>query len=175
MVVELPTGTLKRLSIPMFCSSSYPSWDVRLLDERGKLRAEQPGLRPRKLLAPNTPLIGALPRTSGGTPSIRPIQPQNATMQPSAARFQSSIVPDNPLVLEGMDTFYLNSEKATELRVPSQVDALFDWVNAGGHLIIAVEQINDITAVPWLRTLLPCDLKEMRTVQSHPEIQEWLR
>src|ERR1043165_6617455 len=33
MIVELPTGTLKRLSIPMFCSSSYPSWDVRLLDE----------------------------------------------------------------------------------------------------------------------------------------------
>src|SRR5437879_2383245 len=97
-VVELPTGTLKRLSIPMFCSSGYPSWDVRLLDERGKVRAEQNGLRARKLLGANTPIIGALPRTSGGTPSVRPILPQGSQMQPSAARFQSSIVPDNPLV-----------------------------------------------------------------------------
>src|SRR5208283_5067207 len=47
--VELPTGTLKRLVIPVFSSArSYDSWDVRLLDERGKVRAEQTGLRPRK-------------------------------------------------------------------------------------------------------------------------------
>jgi hypothetical protein len=176
MVVELPTGTLKRLSIPMFSSSrGYASWDVRLLDERGKVRAEQLGLRARKLVGANTPIIGALPRTSGGTPSLRPIMAQSSDMQPASARFQAPIVPDNPLVLEGMDTFYLNSEKATELRVPNQVDALFDWINDGGHLVVAVEQVNDITATPWLRTLFPCDLKDMRTVQSHPEIQEWLR
>src|SRR5947209_6847447 len=42
VVVELPTGTLKRLSIPVFSTSRYQSrWDVRLLDERGKIRAEQ--------------------------------------------------------------------------------------------------------------------------------------
>src|SRR5437016_1839221 len=172
MVVELPTGTLKRLSIPVFSSSrGYASWDVRLLDERGKVRAEQIGLRARKLLSANTPIIGALPRTSGGTPSLRPILPQAAELQPASARFQSSILPDNPLLLEGMDTFYLNSEKASELRMPNQVEALFDWLNAGGHLVIAVEQINDITATPWLRTLFPCELKEMKTVQRHPEVQ----
>ena len=35
-VVELPTGTLKRLVIPVFSSARYrSSWDARLLDERG--------------------------------------------------------------------------------------------------------------------------------------------
>src|SRR2546423_7106528 len=44
IVVELPTGTLKRFTIPVFSSSrSYSTWDIRLLDERGKVRAEQPG------------------------------------------------------------------------------------------------------------------------------------
>src|SRR5215510_7242475 len=36
-IVELPTGTLKRLTIPVFSTSrGYATWDVRLLDERGK-------------------------------------------------------------------------------------------------------------------------------------------
>src|SRR5437588_9890156 len=44
--VELPTGTLKRLTIPVFSttSRSNASWDVRLLDARGKVRGEQNGL-----------------------------------------------------------------------------------------------------------------------------------
>src|SRR5215467_10405482 len=47
--VELPTGTLKRFVIPVFSPTrGYSSWDIRLLDEHGKVRAEQPGLRPRK-------------------------------------------------------------------------------------------------------------------------------
>src|SRR2546422_397030 len=39
--VELPTGTLKRLLLPVFSTTRgfNTSWDVRLLDERGKLRA----------------------------------------------------------------------------------------------------------------------------------------
>ena len=45
-VVELPTGTLKRFVIPVFSTTrSFGSWDVRLLDERGKVRAEQTGLQ----------------------------------------------------------------------------------------------------------------------------------
>src|SRR5580704_16369741 len=46
VVVELPTGTLKRLTIPVFSTTrGYSSWDARLYDERGKLRGEQTGLR----------------------------------------------------------------------------------------------------------------------------------
>src|SRR5438105_4784007 len=39
MPVELPTGTLKRLVLPVFSSTrGYTSWDLRLLDERGRIR-----------------------------------------------------------------------------------------------------------------------------------------
>ncbi|HLH53312.1 MAG TPA: hypothetical protein VKY92_06820, partial [Verrucomicrobiae bacterium] len=69
MKVELPTGTLKRFVMPVFASGrGYSSWDVRLLDEHGKVRSEQSGLRARKQLSHSTPLMGALPRTPSGTP-----------------------------------------------------------------------------------------------------------
>ena len=36
--VDLPTGTLKRVVIPVFTAAGV--WNVRLLDERGRVRAE---------------------------------------------------------------------------------------------------------------------------------------
>ena len=66
-IVELPTGTLKRIEIPVFSTARYQSsWDVRLLDERGRVRAEQIGVRPRRQIAANTTLVGALPRMATG-------------------------------------------------------------------------------------------------------------
>ena len=173
--VELPTGTLKRVVIPVFSTArGYSRWDVRLLDERGRVRAEQTGVQPRKQMASGAPLIGALARTAGGTPTIRPILPSAPELQPAAARLQPSIFPDNPVVLDGMQSIYLNSEKAPDLNV-AQVTALLDWLNAGGHLIVAVEQISDISATPWLRNLFPFDLQDIRSVQRHPELQQWLQ
>jgi hypothetical protein len=174
-VVELPTGTLKRFVIPVFSTASgFGGWDVRLLDERGKVRAEQTGLRAKRQIASGTPLVGAVVRTPAGTPTFRPILPQQMELQPAAARLLPSIFPDNPVVLEGLSCIYLSSEKAADLTV-NQVKALFAWLNAGGHLIVGVEQISEITATPWLRSVLPCTLNDIRGVQSHPELQQWLQ
>ena len=174
-VIELPTGTLKRFVIPVFATAgNLGSWDVRLLDERGKIRAEQTGLRAKRGISSNAPLIGALARTPAGMPVIRPILPQDTVLQPGSARFLPTVFPDNPVVLQGMDCLYLNSEKALDLKV-NQVNAIFDWLNGGGHLIVGVEQISDISATPWLRSVLPCSLNDIRPVQAHPELQEWLR
>src|SRR5262245_39459209 len=118
--VELPTGTLKRLAIPVFSATrGYVSWDVRLLDERGKTRSEQLGLRPRKQAARGTRLMGALCRSSGGTPVLQqPLSQTAPEFAPAAARLLPSIFPDNPLVLEGLDSLYLNSERASDLTKP---------------------------------------------------------
>src|ERR1043166_7739066 len=49
MTVALPTQTMKRFVVPVYSSSRFAySWNARLLDERGKVRAETIGLRPRK-------------------------------------------------------------------------------------------------------------------------------
>src|SRR5436190_9718421 len=178
-VVELPTGTLKRVVIPVFSTTrNYSSWEVLLLDERGRKRSEQTGLRARKQIASSTPLIGGLPRTPGGMPAFRPGSseqtPSQSEWQPTAARFLAPIFPDNPIVLEGMGSLYLNSEKAIDLRDP-QVEALLAWLHGGGHLIVAIEQISDITAVPWLQKVLPCDVKDIKPVPRHSELQTWVR
>ena len=173
--LELPTGTLKRLVLPMFSSTrSYSSWDVRLLDERGKVRAEQAGLRARKQMPQGMPLVGALPRTAGGTPTLRLNVSGAAEQQPGTARLQPSIFPDNPLVLEGMDCFYLDSERAAELSV-TQVNALLAWLYSGGHLIVALEQPSDVTGSPWLKGVFPCEVRDLQTLAHHPELQDWLR
>ena len=173
--IELPTGTLKRFVLPMFSSGrGYVSWDIRLLDERGKVRSEQLGVRARKHIARGTPLLGALPRTANGTPVIKPILSQSAELQPASARLLPSIFPDNPLVLEGMSCLYLNSERAADLSI-NQVEALLGWLNAGGHLIVAVEQPSDISAASWLKNIFPIEVKDLRTLQRHPELQDWLR
>jgi hypothetical protein len=177
MIVELPTGTLKRFTIPVIATSRSQRWDVRLLDERGKVRAEQLSIPIRKEISSGTAILGALPRTASFTPIILPIKPQQPGLQPASARLLPTIFPDNPLVLEGMSALYLNSAKAAELRLrePNQVDALYRWLNAGGHLIVGVEQITDVTSTPWLDQLFPVELKDIKTIHRHPELQEWLK
>lgn len=173
--VELPTGTLKRLTIPVFASSRHsPVWNVRLADARGKTVAEQVAQRPRRQLGWEIPLIGSLSRTASGAPSLRPILRDQADAQPAAARILPVIFPDNPLVLEGLNAIYLSSEIAANLR-SGQANAILGWMNAGGHLIVAVEQVSDIGASPWLRNVMPCEPKDMKTIEGHAEIQAWLK
>ena len=95
-------------------------------------------------------------------------------IQPVTARLQTTLVPDNPLVLDGLTALYLNSEKALELSA-NQVEAVLGWLHGGGHLIIAVEELGDVNSVPWLKALVPLDLNDVRTVAGHGDLQQWVR
>lgn len=173
--VELPTGTLKRLTLPAFAAGRYPAmWTARLLDDRGRVRAEKLALRPLRQIGWETTLLGALPRTAAGTPTLQPIRREQSDGQPAVALLKPESFPDNPILLEGLDAIYLNSDVAIGLRA-SQVAALLQWLNVGGHLIVAVEQSGDLSGSPWLRELLPCQPEEMRLLSQHPELHEWLR
>lgn len=174
--VELPTGTLKRVTIPVFAPSRHsPMWNVRLTGERGKTIAEQTAQRPRRQVGWEIPLMGSLSRTASGSPAIRGILREGAgEAQPVSARFQAPIFPDNPLVLEGLNAIYLSSEVAGTLRT-SQANALIGWMNAGGHLIVGVEQVSDVSASPWLASQMPTEPKDMKTIAGHPEFQTWVR
>ena len=172
MALDLPTNTRKRIVIPVFATAG--NWDVRLLDERGKVRAEQP-LQPRRTMRNNLPLLAALSRTVAGIP-VLPESPawMADDSKYAVARLQTALFPDNPLGLEGIDTLYLSSEKAVELSV-GQVNALMAWLQRGGHLVLGVEQLTDVNATPWLRELLPCTLSSMITVSAHGQLQAWTR
>ena len=173
-MLDLPTNTRKRVTIPVFASAR--TWNVRLLDERGKVRSETT-LTPRRTMKNNLPLIAALARTVGGVP-VLPEAPGAAYMADEykygVARLQTSLFPDNPLALEGIDVLYLNSQKAVDLSV-SQVNALMAWLQHGGHLIVGVEQLTDVNGTPWLRELLPCTLSSIVNVSAHDALQEYAR
>ena len=174
--VELPTNTRKRFVVPAFASSgTYGTWDARLLDQRGRVRAEKLGLRPRGM-AWESVLMGAIPRTFGGLPKLPELRGNNnrSPSQPLVARLPVELFPGDPVSLEGLDALYLNSEKALELKV-DQVSALLTWVYGGGHLIVGVEQPSDVNATPWLRSLLPMDLTDTATRKANQELDTWLR
>jgi hypothetical protein len=174
--IELPTNTRKRFAIPAFASAGYYStWDARLLDERGRVRAEWTGLRPRAVVW-ETLLMGALPRTFGGLPRL-PALPEGITQapqQPTSVRLLTELMPEDAIALEGLDALYLNSEKALELRVP-QAAALRGWVLGGGHLIVAVEDPAEVNSLAWLRELIPARLGPVRTIQPTEELMAWGR
>ncbi len=175
LLVELPTGTLKRVYIPVFASGrGFNTWDVRLLDERGRVRAEQTGVKARKQTPAAVPVVGSMPRTASGTVAVKPVLGGASEFQPVMARLLPGIFPDNPLVLEGVSTIYLNSERAAELSNP-QAHALLAWMDSGGHLIVGVEQPGDINALPWLRGTLPCEITDLKQIARHSELQDWLR
>jgi hypothetical protein len=172
--VELPSNTRKRLFIPVFGpSAGYQGWDVRLLDERNRVRAEHVNLRPQQHVSAESHLIAAVPRTAAGLP-VLPELPQNRSgLRPGVARLAPDLVPDNPLLFEGVSAFYLNAERAPDLKAP-QVNALLTWLNGGGHLIVAVEQPADVNATPWLRNLLPGSLGAVQPLVLGDALHSWL-
>ena len=171
---ELPTGTRKRFTIPAYCSTQYGTMlDARLRDERGRIRAESLGLRPRLTCDWRSPVLGGLPRTRGGLPALPEPKQKDGRFQPFCAMLQPELFPDHPITLEGLQTIYLHSARALELKAP-QAAALMAWLHGGGHLIVAVEQPGDINAVPWLKTVLPCELDGLIHLTNHAELQAWL-
>jgi len=136
--VELPTGTLKRLVIRFFGPAVWLfSWNIRLLDDRRKVRAETTSRPIRKNNPFGIPLLAAVTRTP---PPLPDVKASGLDMKPIVARLQPDLFPDNPIALEGLDTIYLSSERALDLKV-NQVNALLAWLQAGGHLVVGVEQI----------------------------------
>ena len=48
-------------------------------------------------------------------------------------------------------------------------------MNAGGHLIVGEEQVSDVGASPWLRSVMPWKPKDVKTIEGHAELQAWLK
>ncbi|HTI73306.1 MAG TPA: hypothetical protein VMF06_25250 [Candidatus Limnocylindria bacterium] len=171
--VSLPNGTRKRLSLPVFCPSAGTiEFDAKLLDERGKVRAEQTQVR-LITVGLETPLLGVLPANFAGRPEFPSTENQNSDWSPATTRIDPAIFTDNPIALEGLNAIYLNSARALELKTP-QVDALLSWLNLGGHLIVALDQTGDLNSLPWLAKILPAQPGELTEVAAGNALQSWL-
>src|SRR5262249_21154510 len=124
LVMELPNGTRKREILPVYSASRYgTTWDVRLRDEKGRVRAERLNLKPRRVTPRESLVFAALTRTIGGMPTLPDTKANRSDFQPATARLLPELFPENPIVLQGLDALYLHSEKALELKV-NQVNAL---------------------------------------------------
>lgn len=160
--VELPSNTRKRFSFPVFPGvGRYASWHARLIDGRRRVVAERQDLRSDDV-AWETPVLGALPRTFAGLPVLPKMEGPRKELQPRVARLSAELFPDNPIALEGLTAIYLNSEQALQLR-PPQAAALVAWMEGGGHLILAPEQVQDILSTSWLLPVMPLEFGALST------------
>ena len=172
--LELPTNTRKRLIVPVFASGARISqWNARLLDERGKVHADRPSLQP-KTVAWEGALLGALPRSFAGLPTLPEGRQNRPDSKPQVARLQVDQFPDNPIALEALDALYLNSEKALSLKA-NQITALLAWLQEGGRLIVSVEQLADVNSTPWLQQLVPVELSAMTNAPVEQDLQAWVQ
>jgi hypothetical protein len=169
--IDLPTNTRKRVVIPVYAGSRNPEWRVVLRDSRNKVRAENV-TQSFHVLQSDVPLLAAMPRSSASMPVFVDPRDRNADLKPTAVRLQPELFPDNPIALQGMSALYLNTERALALR-PPQVDALLTWVESGGHLIIGIDQIGQVTATPWLASLVPAQLETVQTLAVGPALNTW--
>lgn len=173
MPIELPTGTLKRVTIPLFSTANNSQFRIVLRDERGSIRSDQQQQYPRRgFLQSDVPLMAAIPRTAAGMPTFVQGRLSNPDLQVSAARLTPELFPDNPITLQSATAIYLNTERAISLR-PPQVDALLAWLDGGGHLVIGLDQISQVNATPWLRDLVNADLVNVRNLAGGRAISEW--
>ncbi|HOK77591.1 MAG TPA: hypothetical protein PLW35_07705, partial [Verrucomicrobiota bacterium] len=172
MRIELPTNTRKRFCFPLFAGSSrYATWQARLIDASGRLRAERPDIQVQDI-SRESYLLGGLARSFAGLPVFPPPGSPRGP-QARVARMTVEQFPDNPLALEGLNALYINSEKAVELKV-GQVSALTAWLRGGGVLVVGIEQIQDIESTGWLRELVGIELTGAMTNRSRGEIHRWL-
>ena len=171
--VELPTGTLKRFSIPFHANSTY-SWrfNARLSDERGKIQAESLGINARRQVPREIPISATVGSWMPSLPEAKSRR-NRQDYQPVVARLLPPLFPDNPICLETVECLYLGSDRALELGDP-QVDALLTWMQAGGHLVVGVKQINHLGGSPWLESLLPVQIASLELTTNHGGFEQWV-
>lgn len=177
LVIELPTGTLKRFSFPMFTGMRYGSqYTAVLRNERGQVVAELGNLSPRQHVNWQSHVMVAIPSSAAGMPVLPGETTRNFSVKPvaTAGRFKPEMLPDNPLALGGMNSLYLNSQNAPDLK-ERQVEAIMSWLHAGGHLIVGIDSIIDVTGVPWLKSLVPGNPGQVRTIEVGTSFDDWLR
>lgn len=175
IAVELPTHTMKRFTVPLYCTSRYRvSVEARLLNEKGRVIAERTGKDARTVVDWQSPLLASLSRTHGGAARLPEGAGRNSSLRPGATIIPPKYLPDNPLTLESVSMLYLHSSQAVDLKEP-QSRALLAWLHNGGHLVLGVENPGDVKAVGWLQGLLPCALGEPRLLKDHSALQQWLQ
>ncbi len=175
VVLDLPTGTRKRVVIPVFYGGGgFPRWDVRLYDEKGKLREERPRIIGKEV-AWESMILGAIPRNAAGMPKFPKLKEQDAgsALQPHVGRLSPDQFPDTPIVLESLSAIYLNSERALQL-TRDQSMALTSWVAFGGHLILAIEQPADVQGTEWLQRLCPFHPDGLGQAKAGTSFYDWL-
>lgn len=172
--IELPTNTRKIFTSSLFCPTAGNHFiSARLLDSRGKIRDERPGLK-LDVATWEGVVLGSMPGVFSGAPAFPDTGRSTDDLISLAPRLSPEFFPDNPVALEALNSLYLNTSTALKLK-PPQIEALLSWMHSGGHLIVAVDQAPDLNALSWLRLELPAKLGEVTDIKAGAALEQWVQ
>lgn len=158
--VRLPTGSRKRVTLYPRPGPSVPRITISFVDSAGKVLFEQ---EERLVTLDNhLRIIGYIGTPSSGNPGIRALARQRTRV----LVLEPEELPDSAAGYQTLDALILREPDLTKFG-PARLEAMREWVAAGGTLVVAVAtRAADISASPTFEALLPARLGTLQTAQA---------
>lgn len=172
--IELPTNTRKRVVMPVYYQGgNIYNWVAELVTTSGDVVEERSQFSGQQEVTPSGFVLGSVSRNISGQPDL-PKEPDRSPFLPLVGRIMTEHFPDQPLALEGLNAIYLHAAAAGKMEIP-QARALNAWLAQGGHLIVAIDEPAEITAVPWLGSLIPFVPTGVASITWDGTLEKWIR
>ncbi len=169
--VEIPSQTNKRLWIYVPPAAYRGELKVRLLTPRGKVLAETP-LKIETHPLPSRLVAESIP-TGWFKMGLGRVATGKTRLQWNSTRVLKQHLPDDEVGYDGLTALHLGWPEISDL-LPSQRQALLDWILSGGHLIVSADDPNAWRADPWWGSILPVAAAEQKSVPGLAPLQTWL-
>lgn len=172
--IELPTNTRKRVVMPVYYQGgNIYNWVAELVTASGDVLEERSQFSGQQEVTPSGFVLGSVSRSISGQPEL-PEEPARSPYLPLVGRVLAEHFPDQPLSLEGLNAIYLHAAAADKMEIP-QARALNAWLAQGGHLIVAMDEPAEVTAVPWLGSLMPFVPTGVSSITWDGTFESWIR
>ena len=172
--MELPTNTRKRVVMPVYYQGgNILNWVAELVTASGDVLAERTQFSGQQEVMHTGFIIGSVSRFISGQPDL-PKEPARSPYLPQVGRISAEHFPDQPLALEGLNAINLHASAAGKMEIP-QARALNAWLAQGGHLIVAMDEPAEISAVPWLGSLMPFVPTGVSSLTWDGTLEDWIR
>jgi len=159
--VELPAHARKALTLYLIPEERYRRYTLRLEDEEGEVLAR------RDLtsvpIEPHLPLVGVVGSEPIGT---RPLRTEGGYR---VVLVDPRILPGRPEGLRGLDALIWNDPRLGDLS-PEQVLAVSAWTEAGGLLVLSVNDVWLESSTGGLEVWTGIRARGIRTVRELPRL-----
>lgn len=162
--VELPNGAHKQVTLYVLPNSFSRRLRLSLLDDSAELLNTTVDVHP---ITHQTFLIGTLARNPDALSTLRTLSINQRAGGVRTVAFSVDEIPERAQGLASFDALVLNDVDTSQLS-PAQQQALTNWAQLGGHLIVGGGAGAALAAAGLPATLLPATVNGTQSVDALP-------